>query len=355
VVVLVPTAIAEGILREELAGRPVVVGLGAALVCTLWFRRTHPWRAFLVAFGVAHVVTLIELVGDVEPAALYTSAVILLLPYSLFRWGAGREAALGLVLMLTAFGLSALNGEMRGVADAVGGAVVLLFPAALGASVRFRANAQRRELEHVKLREREQLARELHDTVAHHVSAIAIQAQAGRAVAATRPDAALDALEVIEEEAARTLAELRTMVGALRDDEAAELAPQAGVGDIDRLARSASSEHPVEIELSGDLDDLRPSVGATIYRLAQESITNAIRHARNASRIRVRVVGDDDVVRLTVTDDGEPPSRATSTSGFGLVGMAERAALLGGTLKAGPSDDGGWTVEAVLPRDGGAR
>ena len=170
----------------------------------------------------------------------------------------------------------------------------MLFPAALGASVRYRANSRLREMDQVKLREREQLARELHDTVAHHVSAIAIRAQAGRVVAASHPDAAVDALEVIEEEASRTLAEMRTMVGALRQGEEPDLAPQRGVADIERLAHSAGDRPRVDVELSGDLDDLRPSVEAAIYRLAQESITNAMRHARHATRINVWVVGDDD-------------------------------------------------------------
>ena len=109
----------------------------------------------------------------------------------------------------------------------------------------------------------------------------------------------------------------------------------------------------VELELSGDLDDLRPAVGVAVYRLAQESITNALRHARHASRIDVRVEGDDDCVRLTVVDDGEIQAR--TGTGYGLVGMSERAALLGGTLAAGPGTDRGWTVAAVLPREGAVR
>ncbi len=226
----------------------------------------------------------------------------------------------------------------------------LLFPAALGASVRYRSTARLREIDQVKLREREQLARELHDTVAHHVSAIAIQAQAGQTVAPAHPEAAVRALEVIEEAASRTLAEMRSMVGVLRDDEEPDLAPQRGVADIERLARDAAHGPRVDVELSGDLDELRPSVGAAMYRLAQESITNAMRHARHATRIDVSVAGEDDWVRLTVRDDGEAKTGGPGP-GYGLVGMSERATLLGGTLEAGPSPEG-WTVSAVLPRAG---
>jgi signal transduction histidine kinase len=211
-------------------------------------------------------------------------------------------------------------------------------------------------MDQVKLLEREQLARELHDTVAHHVSAIAVRAQAGRVVAAADPDAALDALAVIEEEASRTLAEMRDMVGALRRGTDADLAPQGGVADIGRLADGAGHRPDVQVELSGELDGLRPSVDAALYRLAQESITNAVRHARHVTRIVVSVRGDADRVRLTVDDDGDTSAHdPRSSSGFGLIGMAERAKLLGGSLEAGPNRDRdrGWTVQAVLPKDDG--
>jgi signal transduction histidine kinase len=90
-------------------------------------------------------------------------------------------------------------------------------------------------------------------------------------------------------------------------------------------------------------------VGAAIYRIAQESITNALRHARHATRIAVRVSGEDDCVRLVVRDDGE--ATAGAPAGYGLAGMTERATLLGGTLEAGPGSGRGWTVTAVLPRN----
>jgi signal transduction histidine kinase len=242
-----------------------------------------------------------------------------------------------------------------GVGDAVGGSMFLLFPATLGAAVRSRATSRSRELDQVRLREREQLARELHDTVAHHVSAIAIRAQAGRVVAASHPEAALDALAVIEEEASHTLAEMRIMVGGLRDDGTLALAPQLGVADLERLARSVGDRPRVALELSGDLDNLASPVGAAIYRIAQESITNAVRHARHATRIDVRVIGDHDCVRLTVSDDGDAGLTPRNPLGYGLVGMTERATLLGGFLTAGPDPDRGWKVEATLPRVGVVR
>jgi signal transduction histidine kinase len=202
----------------------------------------------------------------------------------------------------------------------------------------------------VKLREREQLARELHDTVAHHVSAIAIQAQAGQAVAASRPAAALEALAIIEREASRTLTEMRTMVGALRAGDEAALAPQPVSSDIDRLA--VSTTLPVIVERSGDLADLNPLVDRALFRLAQESITNATRHARHATSVTVRLQGESDRVLLSVTDDGDARAFEPLHHGFGLVGMTERANLLGGTLHAGPDPRRGWSDHAVLPKSG---
>ena len=354
VAVAVPAAVLEGFFRPDVAWRLVSVVVCLALVFTLLWRRTHPLAVVAVAFGSVAVVDVVAITSGVEWTGLNTCAVALLLPYALFRWGSGREAAIGLAIILVPVLLSAFVAATPA-GDVVGGAVIVLLAAALGAAVRYQDNARLRALDQVKLHEREQLARELHDTVAHHVSAIAIQAQAGRTVAGSRPDAALDALETVEEEASRTLAEMRAMVGALRQGEEADLAPQPCVADLERLARRTGTRPHVEVELSGDLEDLRPSVDAALYRLAQESITNAVRHARHATCIRVRVTGDDDHVRLTVRDDGDGGSAgAASTVGYGLVGMAERARLLGGTLEAGPCRDGGWTVDAVLPRDGTA-
>ena len=351
VAVLVPTAVLEGLLREDVAWPAVAVVLALIAVSTLLWRRTRPLLAVAVAFGAFSAGAVAAILWADEPVGLYTGLCVLLLPYALFRWGAGREAAIGLAIILATC-VVGIAADRTGALEAVFGTVFLLFPAALGASVRYRVSSRLREIDQVKLLEREQLARELHDTVAHHVSAIAIQAQAGRTVAPADPDAAVRILEVIEEAASRTLAEMRTMVGVLRDGEEPELAPQRGVADIERLARDAAHGPRVEVELSGDLDALRPSVGAAMYRLAQESITNASQHARNATRIHVFVAGEDDCVRLTVRDDGDAGAAERSPSGYGLVGMTERATLLGGTLEAGPGLEKGWTVNAVLPRAG---
>lgn len=123
--------------------------------------------------------------------------------------------------------------------------------------------------------------------------------------------------------------------------------------DIPRLARSTGELPHVDVVLTADLEDLTPAMDAALYRLAQESITNALRHTRHATRVDVRIHGDDEVVRLSAADDGEAGPAEPTTWGFGLVGMAERANLLGGNLEAGPSPDRGCTVTARLPRTGG--
>lgn len=348
---VVVTAVLEGTLRSDVVWRPAALALVLGLVWTLLWRRTHPLATVAIAFTVIIAFNFASIVLDSGPVGLYASGFILLLPYALLRWGSGRDVIVGLPIILVAYGLG-IAADYNGIGEAIGAAMFGLFPAVLGALMRFVTTYRANEKEQIKLRERQQLARELHDTVAHHVSAIAVRAQAGQVVAATDPQAATDSLQIIEEEASRVLTEMRLMVGSLRDSEDAELSPQQGVADIPRLATTIGQAPPVTVSLTGALDDVRPSVGAATYRIAQESITNAIRHAHYATRIDVRVEGDAHVVRLTVSDDGDPQPADPSSAGYGLVGMRERASLLGGTLTAGPGTEGGWVVDAMLPKAG---
>lgn len=243
-----------------------------------------------------------------------------------------------------------LVAESTSLAETVAGYAFFLFAAALGAAIRFRARIRIRDIDQAKAGEREQLARELHDTVAHHVSGIAIQAQAGRAIAATHPERAIEALATIEDAATSTLTELRVMVGVLRGSHETDFAPQPGLAEVEQLATDTQTRLCVEVILAGDLDDLPSAVETAIYRLAQESITNARRHARHATHVTVTVTGDADQVRLTVDDDGSTGAASRAPAGYGLIGMRERVTLLGGTFHAGPTADRGWRVDANLPR-----
>lgn len=344
------TAVAEVVVRDDVVWRPVCVVLGVTLALTMLWRRVRPLAAVGVGFGGLMVVDLAAVFVAGEHFSLYASTFAVVLVYSLFRWGTSGQAATGLAIVLLEW-LVAVVTDFPGVVDAGGGLVVLLFPAALGVLVRYRHIVRVQRVERVRFHEREMLARELHDTVAHHVSAIAIQAQAGRFLAGSHDlDGAAKALEVIEGEASRTLAEMRSMVGSLRRGGGTpEVFAQRGVADIEGLAAAGDQRPRIYVERRGDLDDLRPAVEAALYRVAQESITNAKRHARHATRVHVLVDGGTDSVRLSVSDDGERGPSNSRVPGYGLVGMAERVTLLGGTLEAGPSPDHGWTVHAVIP------
>lgn len=347
-------SVAEAVLREGMAPRPLLVVAALAAVAPLPWRRAHPLVAAAVAFGLLTVIDIVRILTGSQGALPSSVSATLVLTYSLFRWGSGREAAGGLGMILVWLPITFV-ADSTGLADSVAAYAFFLFAAALGAAVRYRARIRIRDIDEARAREREQLARELHDTVAHHVSGIAIQAQAGRAVAASHPERAIEALATIEDAATRTLTELRAIVGVLRAPQDTEFAPQPGVAEVEQLATDGRTRPCVEVTLSGELDNLSPAVGAAIYRLAQESITNARRHARHATHVAVAVTGDDDQVRLTVDDDGSIGVASRAPAGYGLIGMHERATLLGGTFHAGPIAHRGWRVEANLPRTGTPR
>lgn len=355
VAVLVGWSAAEVLFRHDLAPLPLLLLAVLAVVGPLLWRRTHPLVAMVVSFGALTVIDIVRIATGTQGAMLNSSIAALILAYALFRWGSGREAAIGLGVILVWLAIiTSLGADPVTPAEAVAGYAFFLFAAALGAAIRYRTKIRIRDVDQAKSREREQLARDLHDTVAHHVSGIVIQAQAGRAIAASHPERAIEALATIEDAATRTLTELRSIVGVLRATQDTEFAPQPGVAEIEQLATDGRTRPSVEVTLFGEFDDLSPAVGAAIYRLAQESITNARRHARHATQVTVAVTGDADHVRLTIDDDGSAAG-GRAPAGYGLVGMRERASLLGGTFHAGPASERGWRVEAVLPRNGAPR
>ena len=345
---LMVTALLEGVLRDDVAWRPVVTIVTVGLAPVLLWRRTHPLVCVVVGFGTGMALGLASQLAGIPGVGLNTMIYILVLVYALVRWGSGREIVIGLAVVLVAAVFS-IATDYTGPAELFGGFGILAAAAAGGAAFRYRAESRRRALDQIRSQERVGLARELHDMVAHHVSAIAVQAQAGRAMAGQRPEAALEALAVIEGEASRTLAEMRAMVRVLRDAPA-EYAPQRGVADLVSLARR-DPVPVVDVELPDDLDELPLQVDAAVYRLAQEALTNALRHARSASRVEIRVVEGGGRLRLRVTDDGQIDPARSASHGFGLLGMTERVQLLGGTLRAGPAPEGGWTVDAELPTE----
>ena len=346
--VVTVSGVLEGVLREDLPLPGLSVVLTVGLAPLLLWRRTHPLAVVATAFGVAAVVDIGLIVADAPALEMHSMVYFLVFPYALFRWGSGREAAAGLAIILVA---ATLEFFVNWTGVAIGGGAVLMSAFALGLAVRSQHGARQRRWEQVKSEERVLLARELHDTVAHHVSAIAVQAQAGRALAAISPSSPLEALAVIEVEASRTLAEMRAMVRVLRNEAPVDYAPQPGVADLERLSGASPTGPRVEVTVSGDLAALPRAIDAAVFRIAQEAVTNALRHARNATLVDVRVAGDQSTVSLAVRDDGDPgPGDPDPDAGFGLAGMVERALLLGGTCRAGPCPGGGWAVVATLPR-----
>lgn len=349
VAIFITTLVLEVILRDDINAKVIAIPWVAIMVLSLPFRRTHPLEVGAGVLGGMIVFDIVSVIAGYGPLDVYTGALLLIIVYAVFRWGSGRDMAIVSALAFALFVLSTIF-DYTGVADAFSGCVILLLPVAAALAVRFLLRSRQQAREQIRITERERLARDLHDTVAHHMSAIAIQAQAGRFVAESGSlEGATQALEVIEEEASRTLAEMRSIVEVLRDNDAIEMAPQHGIGDLEGLASSAGPPL-VRVAIDDGARRVGPAVGAALFRIAQESVTNARRHAHDPSTIDVRVAALPGHVQLTVTDDGGSAA-APSTQGFGLIGMTERATLLGGTLDAGPAPRNGWQVIATLPTE----
>jgi signal transduction histidine kinase len=201
--------------------------------------------------------------------------------------------------------------------------------------------------------ERTRIARELHDVVAHAISVVVLQARGGRRVLASDPDAAHEAFDVIEATSTQALGEMRRLLGLLRADDEIALAPQptlARVGDL--VGELQAAGLPVDVTVEGEPAPLPPGVDLSAYRIVQEALTNALKHAGPA-RAHVRVVYEDEAVLVEVTDDGlgaaAPALSGVESGGHGLVGIRERVAIVGGVLDAGPRPQGGYAVRARLP------
>jgi signal transduction histidine kinase len=209
--------------------------------------------------------------------------------------------------------------------------------------------------------ERLELARELHDVVAHHVAGIVVQAQAARLVAARRPETLEPALAGIERAGTDALGAMRRVVGLLRDEgDAGGVTPgQEALAGL--VARFADAGPAVRLRLPDDGQaSWPPEVASTVYRVVQEALTNVVLHAPEAAEVTVIVGNGPSGVTVEVVDDGQAgpsaPSWFARGGGYGLVGMRERVEALGGTLRAGPGPAGGWMVQAELPsRAGGGR
>ena len=227
----------------------------------------------------------------------------------------------------------------------------------IGRRIRFRGERaeqlereQAAEARRAVAEERTRIARELHDVVAHRVSLMTVQAGAAKTVAADDPEGALQAMEAVEQAGRQALDELRHLLGVLRPDAEVEvLGPQPGLADVPRLVEQLGEAGlEVSFTIDGAQTDLPARVDLFAYRIVQEALTNVLKHAGSHARTEVRVSTDNHGVEIEVLDNGHGATILPG-SGHGIVGMRERALLLGGSLDTGPRPGGGFQVVAYLP------
>ncbi|HEU5352929.1 MAG TPA: sensor histidine kinase [Actinocrinis sp.] len=342
----------------------------AVSACSVAIRR--PWP--LVALGVSLACFLgLALYGYFKFAAVPLELALYLVAVARPR----RVAVGGLIVteLLMAFGFAfgesggphtplPLGADWRGLW--FGQSAVMLAFWATGFMLRARreyerglhAQAERRaqaridEALRTVTQERMRIARELHDVVAHSMSVIAVQAGVGHHVIGVRPDEAAKALAAIETTSRAALREMRALLGVLREEtpeeEAEDLLAAPGLADLALLAeRTGRAGLRVELRFTGEPWELPPAMDLAGYRIAQEALTNVVKHA-GTDQARVQVVYGRGEVEIEVTDDGVGPGAAVMTGGHGLVGMRERVALYGGEFAAGPRPVGGFRVWARL-------
>ncbi len=197
--------------------------------------------------------------------------------------------------------------------------------------------------------ERARIARELHDAIAHNVSMMVVQAGAERRVLDRRNESTKEVLATIEQIGRDALTEMRRLVGMLRSEGADPLAPQPGLGDLPTLvAQVHAAGLPVDLHVEGEPRELSVGIELSAYRIVQEALTNALKHAGEARAV-VRVRYDPDSLELEIADDGAGAHAPVASGGHGLVGMRERVALYGGRLEAGRRESGGFGVRVLLP------
>ena len=309
------------------------------------FRRDIPLVAVITTGVVAATCVALALRGaEVDDVGSPAGLADVVLFYALCRWSTPVRIAIGFVVSVAS---EITIGWASGGADVGEWPQLLpwLLIVAFALAMRYRARAIAGRYEQVRLEERNALARELHDIVAHHMSAVAVQAQAGQFVVDADPKAAADALRSIETIANESIDEMRRMVGILcsEDDRGRTVAP-------DSLTVLAVRDGRPAVYVRGDveLDDLPAGVAAALFRIAQESITNARRHSRGATFVEVSVERGEGHVRMTVDNDGMPTTR-NSGSGYGEVGMRERVEALGGEFESAARPSLGWRTSTSIP------
>ncbi|GAA3115748.1 sensor histidine kinase [Planomonospora alba] len=345
--------------------------LGAALVVPLFWRRRRP----VEVFAVVSLVCFVQWLAGVEATPVNLSVLIAMYAVASYRsaaWAvaAGAVAELGLAL---AFGRITEKPDLETWAS-TSVFVVTVWIAGIYANTRRRylegleERAERAERERdqqarlAAAAERARIARELHDVVAHNVSVMIVQADGAGYAIDSDPEQARLAVQAVSAAGRRALAEMRRMVGVLRTDGAAaveeQYAPQPGLSQLDGLVEQVrSSGLPVEVRVSGVVRELPEGEQLTVYRIVQEALTNTLKHGGPGSRAEVDLEYGVRELVVRVSDDGRGAAAPGRPGGHGLVGMRERVAVFGGSLRAGQRPGGGFQVVARLPvgEQGGSR
>lgn len=323
------------------------------------------WRRHLpAAMALASAAWIVERIWTYPPGP-----TTLVLPILLYNVGAllprDRSERVGWTASASIVGFTALGLALDptvDVADFLSTTAITVTPFLMGRRRHYRtlqlelaevraeqAERERDEATHrAVIDERARIARELHDVVAHQVTVMTMQAKGAGRLAADADTRVGDALATIESAGHQALVEMRRMVGLLRGPDQDELAPQPNLARLDALIdgmREAGLD--VELETEGDLGNLPEGIGLSAYRIIQESLTNTLKHGGEGVTARVSVRRVDDTVVIEVSDDGLGPG--PDGGGHGLIGMQERASLVGGRLEVGPSRGGGFRVAAELP------
>jgi signal transduction histidine kinase len=353
--------IVEGATEQGFAGkRPVGILVGCAFALSLAVRRRYP--VVPLAFGVF----AIEFANLVGPNALGNTAALLfaivIAIYSAGAYALGRPMLIACgVLVAAAIPLAAIEPGQTVTGSDIGFFVMFFGgPFAVGRLMHWR-RARDTEIVHESeertrtaiTEERTRIARELHDVIAHAVSVVVLQSRGARKLIEPEQAEVRQALDTIEHSASEALTEMRRLLSLLREqDEEIALAPQPSLTRLQALADGARAAGlDVQLEVAGSLEDLPAAVDVSGYRIVQEALTNAIKHAGPA-RASVRIERGDRELNIEVVDDGAG-KQAAESGGHGLVGMRERVAVYGGRLEAGPQSNGrGYAVRVQLPLEG---
>jgi signal transduction histidine kinase len=354
-------AVADVALRHF--DRPLVALVAAVpMTLPLAVRRTHPLPALVIIIAG---LGLRELAGPSGEDPVFLPIVLLSAVYSSGAYGGLRGRMAGLAIAV-GFAAVALQGDSDAHWSNAGdiayytmlfslpwlaGFAMHRFRERTAATIDLAAAAERARADAVE-QERIRIARELHDVVAHALSVIVLQARGGRRVIDADREQARQALGAIESAAEQALIEMGRLLGMLRsDDERIVLAPRPSLRHLDELVSSVRAAGlPVDVSVEGEVIELPPGVDLSAYRIVQEALTNALKHAGPA-RARVLIRYAQGALQLEITDDGR--SIAETGGGHGLTGMHERVALFGGRLESGRRPEGGYSLRAMLPLESG--